>query len=243
MSDVDTQPKKPAGPKWEVDARDEIRAALLKFQKPLQELVNRDANEGDTRLLVTDFLCMGLGYDKYDDLTTEYAVRGEFADYGIRIEKQLVAFIEVKRAAQQLNPRHLRQVETYAVKEGLEWILLTNGQTWRAYHVAAATGQQVATHLALEVDLLGEEAPTKKVDRLFHLHRAALKRSTIDELWRRQAATSPQALAEVLQSPAVLDAARKEIRKQSTFNADPADLASIIRSSVLRPELVIPGTK
>lgn len=54
---------------------------------------------GDTRLLVTDMLCYGLGYDKFDDLTTEFAVRGEFADYGVRIDKQLVAFIEVKRAA------------------------------------------------------------------------------------------------------------------------------------------------
>ena len=33
------------------------------FSKPLTELVARDANEGDTRLLVTDFLCEGLGYD------------------------------------------------------------------------------------------------------------------------------------------------------------------------------------
>lgn len=101
-----------SGPKWVADARDEIRGGLRKFQKPLTDLVERDANEGDTRLLVTDFLCYALGYDKYEDLTTEFAVRGEFADYGIRIDKQLVAFIEVKRAAQKLNARHLRQVET-----------------------------------------------------------------------------------------------------------------------------------
>jgi hypothetical protein len=58
--------------------------------------VARDANEGDTRLLVTDFLCDGLGFDKYADLTTEYQVKGEFADYGLRIDRELVAFIEVK---------------------------------------------------------------------------------------------------------------------------------------------------
>lgn len=243
MSDSDVAVKKQLGPKWETDARDGIRTALRKFQKPLQDLVARDANEGDTRLLVTDFLCMGLGYDKYDDLTTEYAVRGEFADYGVRIDKQLVAFIEVKRAAQQLGPRHLRQVETYAVKEGLEWILLTNGQKWQAYHVYAATGQQVATHLALEVDLLSEDPPAKKIEKLFHVHRAAMKRSTISDLWKRQAATSPQALADVLQTAAVLEAMRKEIRRQSTFNAEPADLAAIMRTGVLRPELVITPTK
>ena len=158
---------KPSGPKWETEAKEMIRTGLRRFHKPLSDLVQRDANEGDTRLLVTDFLCEALGYDKYEDLTTEFQVRGEFADYGIRIDKQLVAFIEVKRAAQDLNIRHLRQVETYAVKEGLEWLILTNGRVWRAYHVSAATGQQVVTSLALEVDLLSDETPSKKVSKLF----------------------------------------------------------------------------
>jgi hypothetical protein len=62
----------------------------------VSDLVARAANKGDTRLLVTDFLCDGLGFDKYADLTTEYQVKGEFADYGVRIGRDLVAFIEVK---------------------------------------------------------------------------------------------------------------------------------------------------
>jgi hypothetical protein len=84
-------------------------------------------------LLVTDFLCDGLGFDKYADLTTEYQVKGEFADYGLRIDRELVAFIEVKRVATKLSTRHLRQVEMYAVNEGVEWIILTNGSVWRVY--------------------------------------------------------------------------------------------------------------
>jgi hypothetical protein len=67
-------------PKWETDARDRVRTAIRRYSKPLTDLVARDANEGDTRLLVTDFLCDGLGYDKYEELTTEYQVKGEFAD-------------------------------------------------------------------------------------------------------------------------------------------------------------------
>jgi len=235
-----TEPaKKTVLPKWEQDARESIRAAIRTFSKPLQEIVQRDANEGDTRLLVTDFLCIGLGYDKFEDLTTEFAVRGEFADYGVRIEKQLVAFIEVKRAAQKLSVRHLRQVETYAVKEGLEWIILTNGQTWQAYHVYAATGQQVATHLALEVDILGDEPLAKKIEGLFYLSRAALKRGLIDELWKRRAATAPPSLVDILLTDPVLDAMRKEIRRSSGFNPEPDELARIIRTEVIRPEHLV----
>jgi predicted type IV restriction endonuclease len=231
--------KKSSLPKWEQEARDSIRSAIRRFNKPLQDIVSRDANEGDTRILVTDFLCTALGYDKFEDLTTEFAVRGEFADYGVRIDKQLAAFIEVKRVAQQLNVRHLRQVETYAVKEGLEWIMLTNGQRWQAYHVYAKTGQQVATHLALDVDLLGDEPTSKKIDSLFFLHRDALKRGLIDDLWKRKAATAPRSLADVLLTDVVLDTVRKEIRRTSGYNPEPEELARIIRDEVVRPDLFL----
>lgn len=236
--DIDT-PNRSSRPRWEEDARGSIRAGIRRFAKPLREIVARDANEGDTRLIITDFLCDALGYDKFEDLTTEFAVRGEFADYGIRIDKQLVAFIEVKRAAQQLNARHLRQVETYAVKEGLQWILLTNGHVWQVYHVYAKTGQQVSTNLVLELDLLGDEPTSRKIDGFFYLHRSAMKRGLIDDLWKRKVATAPRSLAEILLGDPVLDTIRKEIRRASKYNPEPSEIAKILRNEVLRPELVV----
>jgi Type I restriction enzyme R protein N terminus (HSDR_N) len=167
---VEDQAKKPkarGGPKWEADARDRLRAAVRRFSKPLAELAARDANEGDTRLLVTDFLCDGLGFDKYADLTTEYQVKGEFADYGLRIDRDLVAFIEVKRVATKLSVKHLRQVEMYAVNEGVEWVILTNGSAWQVYHITG--GLPVVIDLALEVDLLGDAPSAHKVGQLFYL--------------------------------------------------------------------------
>lgn len=225
-------------PQWEENARASIKTGIRRFSKPLSELVSRDANEGDTRLLITDFLCEALGYDKFEDLTTEYAVRYEFADYGVRINKQLTAFIEVKRAAQQLSPKHLRQVETYAVKEGLEWLILTNGQHWQVYHVTAATGRQVQTEMLFEVDLLGDETPARKTDKLFYIHRDALRKNAIAEEWRRRAATSPAAVGRALLSKSVLDAVRREIRATTKFNADIDDLSKVVRSEVIRQGLV-----
>ncbi|SNS90084.1 Type I restriction enzyme R protein N terminus (HSDR_N) [Streptosporangium subroseum] len=223
-----------AAPKWEVDARDRVRAAVRRYSKPLADLVARDANEGDTRLLVTDFLCDGLGYDKYEELTTEYQVKGEFADYGIRIEKQLVAFIEVKRCSQKLNLRHLRQVQMYAVNEGVEWMILTNGQVWQVYHMTG--GLPVVIDLALEVDLLGEAGLAAKTDALFYLSKEAFKRRLIDDLWKARAATSAKSLAQVVLSDLVIDAVRKEVRRQTNHNAEPKDLVRILRAEVLRSE-------
>lgn len=225
-----------SAPKWESESRERVRLAIRKFSKPLNDLIARDANEGDTRLIVTDFLYEALGYDKYEDLTTEYRVRGEFADYGIRIDKQLAAFIEVKRCTTKLNARHLRQVEMYAVNEGVEWMILTNGQIWQIWHLTA--GLPISVDLALEVDLLSDDTASIKADGLFYLAKESFKRRQIDDLWRAKAATSAKVLARGIVSDPVLDALRKELRRQTGHNVGLKDLRELLQQSVLRPDAI-----
>lgn len=221
-------------PKWESDARDRLRAALRRYTKPLADLVSRDANEGDTRLFVTDFLCDALGYDKYSDLTTEYQVKGEYADYGVRIDQQLVAFIEVKRVTTKLKTRHLRQVEMYAVNEGVEWVILTNGLHWQVYHLSA--GLPVTVDLALDVQIMGEGSTSQKVNDLFFLTVEAFKRRQIDELWKAKRATSPESLTKVLLSESVVNTIRKELKRQTGHSVDDQEIARLLRETVIRPD-------
>lgn len=224
-------------PKWEQETRERIRSHVRRFSKPLADLVERDANEGDTRLLVTDMLCEAFGFDKYADLTTEYRVRNDYADYGLRIDQQLVAFIEVKRCTTKLSTKHLRQVEMYAVNEGVEWVILTNGVVWQAYHLTG--GLPIAIELVLEVDLLDEQTgPTHKANQLFYLSRESLKRHQIEDLWKARAATSPKSLVRVLLSDPVMDAARRQLKRQSGHSIDSAELARLVRDTVVRPDAV-----
>jgi predicted type IV restriction endonuclease len=225
-----------AAPKWETDARDRIRTAIRKYAKPLADLVARDANEGDTRTLVTDFLSEGLGYDKYEDLTMEYLVKGEFADYGIRIEKQMVAFLEVKRVTTKLGQRHLRQVQLYAVNEGLEWLILTNGADWQVYHMTVTTGSPAQIDLAFDVSLLGTEGLSQRVNQLFYLSKESLKRRRIDELWQAQRATSPKSLAAVLLSDTVVSAVRKQLKRTTKQDVIEAEIKRLLRDTVIRQE-------
>jgi predicted type IV restriction endonuclease len=224
----------PAGPKWEVEARERVKAGIRRFTKPLKDLLERDANEGDTRMVVNRLLTDVLGYDEFGDLTTEYAVKGEFADYGIRIDRDLVAFIEVKRAATKLAAKHLRQAEMYAVNEGVEWIILTNGAEWRAYHLSA--GLPVEIDLALQIDLAGEETVGQKAAQLFYLTRESLKRRQIDEVWKTKRATSPKSLAAVVVSAPVTEAVRKELRRKTKQNVETGEIARLLKETVLRPE-------
>lgn len=221
-------------PKWEADTRERVKVAIKKFGKPLADLVARDANEGDTRLWVTDFLCEAFGFDKYADLTTEYQVKGEFADYGVRIDKQLTAFIEVKRVATKLDTKHLRQVEMYAVNEGVEWVILTNAVDWRVYHLTGSLPVQI--DIAVEVNLLNEDSLQHKASQLYYLTRESMKHRQLDDLWKAKRATSPKSLAQVLLSEQVVDAIRKELKRQTGHNVDAGEIIRILKGTILRSE-------
>ncbi|MDR1355259.1 MAG: hypothetical protein LBJ43_03190 [Propionibacteriaceae bacterium] len=227
---------KVAEQKWAELARENVHSKLKQFIKPLQDLQARDANEGDTRLVVTDMLCELLGYDKYAEISTEYMVRGEFADYALRIKGQIVAMVEVKRIATILAAKHLRQVEMYGINEGVEWLFLTNGAVWQIYRIIP--GLPVSVDMVLSVDLLGKDALGKKADKLLHIHKAQMQRGTLVDLWKAAAATSPEKLVEVLLSETVTATLVKELRRQTGHRASAMELARTIRDSVIRPELV-----
>jgi predicted type IV restriction endonuclease len=216
-------------PKWEQTARLRVAAGLKKLAKPTVMLKEKDAVEADTRHLVTDILCDVLGFDKYENLTAEFAVKGDFADYGIRIDKQLQAFIEVKRISQKLSASHLRQVESYALKEGVQWAILTNAQVWQAYHVMPVKGQQSEVTLIFEVDILDETVKSSlKTDLMFLISIEGLSKGRLAEYLSAQNAISPKTLKPILLSNDVLATVRKEIKRKTKHNIDPKELKSAV---------------
>jgi predicted type IV restriction endonuclease len=218
-----------AVPKWEQAAKARVSAGLKKLTKPTVMLKEKDAAEADTRHLVTDILVDVLGYDKYENLTAEFSVKGDWADYGIRIDKQLEAFIEVKRISQKLSSSHLKQVESYALKEGVQWAILTNAQVWQAYHVMPVKGQQSEVTLIFEVDILDDALkPNQKTDLLFLISKDGLSKGRLAEYLSAQNAISPKTLKPILLSNDVLATIRKEVKRKTKHTVDPKELKQAV---------------
>lgn len=218
-----------AMPKWEQAAKARVTTGLKKLTKPTVMLKEKDAVEADTRHLVTDILCDVLGFDKYENLTAEFAVKGDFADYGVRIDKQLTAFIEVKRISQKLSASHLKQVESYALKEGVQWAILTNAQVWQAYQVVPVKGQQSEVTLIFEVDILDESIKSSlKTDLMFLISIEGLSKGRLAEYLSAQNAISPRTLKPILLSNDVLLTIRKEIKRKTKHNVDPKELKQAV---------------
>ncbi len=212
---------------WETKSKERLRTFLKKNTKSLETLRARDAVEADTRTFVTDVLVEGLGFDKYEDLTAEYLVRGEFADIGIRLDKKLKAFVEIKRISTELKESHLRQVKTYCANEGVEWAILTNGRNWQVYHISSTTPIQEV--LILDIDLLGDAPLAERVSQLNSISREALVKQVLTAEWNAIRSLNPENIWAALRSAPVMAALRAQIRKSTGQLVDIKKLTAAIR--------------
>jgi predicted type IV restriction endonuclease len=215
---------------WETKAKETLKTFLKSNLKSLKALADRDAVEADTRTFVTDLLVEGLNYDKYEELTAEYLVKGEFADIGIKVDKKLLAFVEIKRVGLDLKDTHLRQVKNYAANEGVEWVILTSGRAWQVYHISSTT--PIEHELLFQVDLLSEGSPAEKVSQLWQFSKQAMSKGTINETWKSTAAVNESSIRAALLSPTVLLAVRKEIRARTKQLVDVKRLKEVISSEL-----------
>ena len=127
-----------------------ISAGVKKFQPILSSAKARDVGESDTVTIITDMLSEVFGYDKYSEITSEYAIRGTYCDLAIKLDGSLQTLIEVKAIGLELKDAHVKQAVDYAANQGVDWVMLTNGITWRVYHVIFA--KPIAHELVIDID-------------------------------------------------------------------------------------------
>lgn len=211
-------------PKWETDAKDALKKNLKDIASPLRDLVDRDANEGDTRMIINEILVNGLGYNRYTEITTEFMVRGEFCDYGIVIDGDVKVIVEVKRVGKRLSDRDVKQAEAYALRKGIPWAVLTNGVTWRLYHVTASVPTRL--DIVFEVDILDDA--TKAVEKLFYLTRGSLGRNQVEAVWEYVDATNPESIKNILLSESVIDEVRRALGRTSGIRLTDKEVEKLI---------------
>lgn len=215
-----------------------ISAGLRKYQKVFQQALDRDINESDTVVIIADFLSEVLGFDKYSEITTEFAIRGTYCDLAVKVGTQVRYLIEVKAIGIRLNESHLRQAIQYAATHGVDWVILTNGRTWQVHRMRFE--QPVSADLVFDVDLLTATPRSKEViERLFVLTREGVSKSAIQEFQQQKDASSPFLIAAVLRSDSLVGVLRRELRRISAgAKLNEEELRAVLTDEVLKREVV-----
>lgn len=219
-------------------ATERITAGLKKYQAILTEARNRDISESDTVVIITDMLTDLLGYRKYVEITTEFAIRGTFVDLAVKVGEEIRFLIEAKAIGAELKDAHVKQAVDYGANQGIEWVLLTNGIVWRIYKIHFQ--QPIEKSLVLELNVLkASPRDGELLDCLGSLSREGFTKSSMMEFFQQQQAMGKFSVAAVLLSEPVIQAARRELRRLfSSVRVDAEVLRSVIQNDVLKREVV-----
>jgi hypothetical protein len=186
--------------------------------------------------IVTDILAEVFGYDKYHEVTSEYVIRGTFCDLAVEIEGQIRLLLEVKAIGLDLKEKHMRQAANYAANQGVEWVVLTNGISWRVYKMDFGKG--IGEDQVLELNLMEmnpREAAT--LDCLYLLTREGLMKSALPDYYVHKQATSRFILGALVLSDPVVTVIRRELKKISPVKVSIDQVTEVLEREVLKREV------
>ncbi len=217
---------------------DRFQKTVGSFQKVLQSAKDRDINEADTVTIVADMLADVFGFDKYAEVTGEYAIKGTFCDLAVKIDNAIKYLIEVKAIGLNLKENHLRQAVNYGANQGVEWAILTNGIKWEIYQIKFERPigcEQVCTFDFLQLS-------PRKIDdqqKLFLLCKEGLSKAAIEHFHEHVQAVNRFAIAATILNDPVLDVVRREMRRTSPkVKVEKEEIKNILLSEVLKRDVV-----
>lgn len=217
---------------------DRFAKGLGNFQKVLQGAKDRDINESDTVAIVMDLLADVFGFDKYTEITSEFAIRNTYCDLAIKVEDKVEYLIEVKAIGLDLKDNHLRQAVNYAANQGIQWVVLTNGICWEIYHLRFE--KPIQSDLVCTLDLL-EANPRKNEDqeKLFLLCKEGLSKAAMDEFHERAQSVNRFVIGAILTSEAVVNVVRRELRKMVPgLKVETDEIERILKGEILKREII-----
>jgi hypothetical protein len=223
-------------------AAERIASNLKKFQPIVQSAKQRDVNESDTVIIVTDMLSELFGYEKYGDITSEVSVRGTYCDLATKLDGHVQCLIEVKAAGMELKESHTKQAIDYAANQGVDWVVLTNAWQWKVYNVTFT--KPVGQDLVLDLDILALNAKHSEcIQSLFLLAKEGFIKSALGEFSAQRQALNRFYIAATLLTDHVLDVLRRELRHISPdVKIDIEQIKSVLTQEVLKRD-VIEGEK
>ncbi|MBN1662583.1 MAG: type I restriction enzyme HsdR N-terminal domain-containing protein [Deltaproteobacteria bacterium] len=215
-----------------------LSQGIKRFQTILTNAKSRDVNESDTVIIVTDMLSEIFGYDKYSEITSEFTIRSTYCDLATKINGKVQLFIEVKAIGLELKDNYVKQAVDYAVNQGIDFVVLTNGIIWKAFKVAYT--KPIDQEMVFEIDFLQlSHKNAEDIEKLFLVSKEGWLKSTLYEFHSQKQALSRFFLGAMIMSDSVIELLRRELKKISPDIKITSDqIRNVIYQEVLKREVV-----
>jgi hypothetical protein len=189
-------------------------------------------------MIVSDILAEVFGYDKYNEVTAEFAIRGTYCDLAIKLDGKVQTLVEVKAIGLELKDHHVKQAVDYAANQGVDWVVLTNGATWRIYNVLFS--KPIEQELVLEINICALNAKSESdLQSLFLLTKEGWVKSALGDFQSQKQALSRFFLGAMVLSDPVLEVVRRELRRVSPeARIGLEEIKNVLTSEVIKREVM-----
>lgn len=196
------------------------------------------ATRADTRKIVSDMLCEYLGWDRYESITAEQMIGSRYADYVVRSSTEDIFVVEVKQIGMKLKETHLNQARQYAVDEGIDWIILTNGDEWQAFRTTLEGKIPVTKHVFTVKLSDSDMKPAEKAELLYLFSEEADRKKEIEDYYQRRIALSGENLADHILGDDVINKLRISIRNSTGQKLENSEIAEALLKRLFREEKI-----
>lgn len=218
-----------------------IRKSLQQYAQIFYDGRQKNINEADTVMYLTRFFTDVLGYDLFSEITKEFQIRDRYCDVAVKIDGQVRFLLEAKAMPMALSDRHIEQAGNYASRSGITWVVLTNGISWRLYHLTFDS-HGIEHDLAFEISLTPESDLDDVWKCLELLSRESLVHGGLEAFWEHKKTLSPDSLVKALFTEEVLSVIRRELRRKSEARLELTDVADSLRR-LFNPEVLTEDIK
>src|SRR6266404_4586323 len=175
-------------------ALERISRGLKRYNEILTAAKKRDVSESDTVVIVGDMMADLLGYGKYVEISTEFAIKSTYVDLAVKVGNETHFLVEVKAIGVALKDIHVRQAIDYGANQGVEWAILTNGAIWRIYKIECK--KPISHVLVAEIDVLAVSVKDEDAVQFFaNLCKEGFAKSQMEEFYEQHQATNKHTLA------------------------------------------------
>lgn len=225
-------------PKIPSKAIKRIDSELKKFQTVITQAQIRDINESDTVTIIVDALHHIFGFDKFSEITSEYAIRNSFCDLVIKVDEKILFLLEAKSINTELKEKHIKQAVDYGANQGIEWVVLTNSINWRIFKIGFAKPiafREVTSFNLLQINLKDQDS----VRSVGILSREAFATSQLENLDSRNKILNRYVIGAILMSDYVISKVKKSLKQvEPGTRFHDEDIKRIIASEVIRREIL-----
>ncbi len=213
-------------------------SVVPKFKRILAGAKERDVNESDTVTIVVDMLDKIFGFDRYAEITKEYSIKGTYCDLAIRTEKGIEYLIEVKSIGIELQDKHLRQAVNYAAREGVQWIVLTNGIQWQIHRVFLEPSVRNERLFTIDLETINPRQKDHQ-ELLFLLCKRGVAKDLIGDFYKYKQSVNRHTIGTLLLTDAVVAVVRRELRKfKPAVKVNTEDIRDLMKHEVIKREVL-----